>query len=179
MEKHQSTTREDYRSNLSVAQLLFLKLCIYSVIFLQLQTSLQKYFGPTGLKLWSIFLGKTLIMKWNFCLGDLGGYEIAYQPPTGPHFRPRALPGPWAKMGTLGRLVCNSISTRVTQAEITHFSWYLKYSASKIYRGTFFLAVTICANLHDHKSALRMTTMTGFKWFFYICQTLKCRLQNF
>ena len=60
----------------------FLKLCIYSVIFLQLQTSLQKYFGPTGLKLWSIFLGKTLIMKWNFCLGDLGGYGIADQPPA-------------------------------------------------------------------------------------------------
>ena len=104
---------------------LFLKLCIY-------QTSLQKYFGPTGLKLWSIFLGKILIMKWNFCLGDLGGYGIAYQPPAGPHFRPRALPGPWAKMGTLGRLVCNSISTQVTQAEISfHFKYFSQKNASK------------------------------------------------
>ena len=77
----------------------FLKLCIYSVIFLQLQTSLQKYFGPTGLKLWSIFLGKTLLMKWNFCLGDLGGYGIAYQPPAGPHFRPRALGRKWGPLG--------------------------------------------------------------------------------
>ena len=54
-------------------------------------------------------------------MGDLGGYGIAYQPPAGHHFPPRALPGPWGKMVTLGRLVCNSISTLVTHAKITHF----------------------------------------------------------
>ena len=42
------------------------------------------------------------INKCNFCMGDLGGYGIADQPPAGPHFRPRALRALGRKWEPLG-----------------------------------------------------------------------------
>ena len=42
------------------------------------------------------------INKCNFCMGDLGGYGIADQPPAGPHFRPRALRALGRNRGPLG-----------------------------------------------------------------------------
>ena len=53
-------------------------------------------------------------------MGDLGGYGIAELPPTGPLFAR----GPYRALGQKGNpweVVRNSISARVTHAEITHF----------------------------------------------------------
>ena len=53
-------------------------------------------------------------------MGDLGGYGIAELPPAGPLFAR----GPYRALGQKGNpweVVRNSISARVTQAEITHF----------------------------------------------------------
>ena len=59
-------------------------------------------------------------------MGDLGGYGIAELPPTGPLFAR----GPYRALGQKGNPwegVRNSISARVTQAEITHlfFSFHI------------------------------------------------------
>ena len=54
-------------------------------------------------------------------MGDLGGYGIAELPPAGPLFAR----GPYRALGQKGNpweVVRNSISARVTHAEITHFS---------------------------------------------------------
>ena len=52
-------------------------------------------------------------------MGDLGGYGIAELPPAGPLFAR----GPYRALGQKGNpweVVRNSISARVTHAEITH-----------------------------------------------------------
>ena len=68
-----------------------------------LQTSLQSNFWLTSLQkhFWSVEdFEKNHYKKWNFCMGDLGGYGIAELPPAVP-FLPAGPTGPLGKKGTV------------------------------------------------------------------------------